>query len=99
MASKKSNDQAILWLRSMAADKNSLDGINAELCLNIILEQKDRLEKLGAQFGEVKTQRDDLRKRIENEGIKTNKCLKCTYPDSDLASICPYCELSVPLPF
>ena len=36
MASRKSNEQAMTWLRSMAADKNSLDGINAELVLYIL---------------------------------------------------------------
>lgn len=60
MANRRTNEQAMIWLKSMAADRNSLDGINAELCLNLIQEQKDRLEKLGAQFQQVKNSRDNL---------------------------------------
>ena len=69
MASRKTNEQCLTWLESVAADKNSLDGINAELCLNLIREQKDRLEKLGAQFYEVKRQRDILREQDHLEDI------------------------------
>ena len=64
MASKKTHEQCLTWLRSMAADKNSLDGINAELCLNLINEQKERLNKLGVQFHNVEEERDRLRERI-----------------------------------
>ena len=58
MASRRSSEQCLTWLRSKAAEKDSLDGINAELCLNLIQEQKDRLDRLGAQFSQVKKQRD-----------------------------------------
>lgn len=47
MPSKKSTEQALTWLRSKAADKDSLDGINAELCLNVIQDLKDRNNKQG----------------------------------------------------
>lgn len=69
MASRRTNEQCLTWLRSMAADKNSLDGINAELCLNLIYEQKERLEKLGAQFHQVQTERNKLRDQIHLEDI------------------------------
>ena len=54
MPSKKATEQAMTWLNSMAADKNSLDGINAELCINVILDLRKKLEKLGAQFNAMK---------------------------------------------
>ena len=54
MASRKTREQCMTWLRSMAADRDSLDGINAELCLGLIAEQQNRLDKLGAQFGQMK---------------------------------------------
>ena len=65
MGSRRANEQCITWLKSMAADQNSLDGINAELCLNLIQEQKDRLERLGAQFQQIKASRDQLMKEKE----------------------------------
>ena len=61
MASHKTTEQCLTWLRSMAADRDSLDGINAEMCLNLIREQKAKLQKLGAQFNGVREERDRLR--------------------------------------
>lgn len=92
MASKKSYNQAILWLRSMAADKNSLDGINAELCLNIIFEQKERLEKLGIQFKNVKSQRDDLLKVCDHDLPYFQRCKECGYPIEPGKNYCPVCQ-------
>lgn len=69
MASKKTKEQCLTWLRSMAADRNSLDGINAELCLNLIEEQKQRLDKLGAQFNQIKCERDYLKQRASEYEI------------------------------
>lgn len=66
MASRKSNEQAITWLRSMAADKNSLDGINAELVL-YILEEKDRqYKKLGAQYSILTKRYDQLKSQYDD---------------------------------
>lgn len=47
MPSRKGLDQALTWLRSKAADKDSLDGINAELCLHVI----EDLQRQNAQKG------------------------------------------------
>lgn len=54
MPSHKGLEQALTWLRSKAADKNSLDGINAELCINVILDLKAQRDKLGARYGKYK---------------------------------------------
>lgn len=61
MASRKTNEQCRTWLRSMAADRDSLDGINAELCLRVIEEQKSQLEKLGIRCNQLKREVDNLR--------------------------------------
>ncbi len=73
MASHKTNEQCITWLRSMAADKDSLDGINAELCLNLIESQKSQLNKLGIQFNQVKDSRDAMKRELDElrESITT----------------------------
>lgn len=65
MASHKTNEQCLTWLRSMAADKDSLDGINAELCLNLIANQKAQLDKLGVQFNQVKESRDNMKQKLD----------------------------------
>ena len=69
MPSKKAMDQCLTWLNSKAADKDSLDGINAEICLNVILEQKEKLNKLGAQFHQVRKERDILRETPHLEDL------------------------------
>lgn len=66
MASRKTNEQCRAWLMSMAADRDSLDGINAELCLRVIEEQKSQLEKLGIQFNQMRRERDMLRETMNN---------------------------------
>ena len=43
------------------AEKDIFDSINAELCYNVLLDQKARLNKLGAQFYNVQ--------RINNSAI------------------------------
>lgn len=53
MPSRRSYEQAITWLRSKAADRDSLDGINAQLVLNIIEEYRDKLDVKGAIIGRL----------------------------------------------
>lgn len=65
MASKRSTEQCMTWLRSKAADRDSLDGINAELTINVITEQKNRIDKLGMQYQKVKNDRDRMMHEIE----------------------------------
>ena len=55
MPSHKGMEQALIWLRSKAADKDSLDGINAELVLNVIEDLKKQNEKKGYAINQLKT--------------------------------------------
>jgi len=58
MPSKKGIDQALTWLKGKANDKsNSLDSINAELCMNVIMDLQRQYDRLGAQFNNVKNAR------------------------------------------
>ena len=45
---KKSITQAMTWLQSIAADKDSLDGINANICVSIIQRLRHQLDVKGA---------------------------------------------------
>ena len=68
MTKRRSYEQAMTWLNSKAADKDSLDGINAELCINLIEDLRARLDKLGAQFQQMKNSRDKLLDDLESLG-------------------------------
>ena len=56
MASKRSIDQVNAWLQNKIAEKDTLDSINAELCLNVIESLKTKLDRLGVQFHQVRSQ-------------------------------------------
>lgn len=57
MPSKKGIDQALTWLKGKACDKNTLDGINAELCINVIMDLQRQYDRLGSQFNNIKNSR------------------------------------------
>lgn len=69
MASRKTNEQCMTWLRSMAADSDSLNGINAELCLNLIQNQKKQLDKLGAIYRNMQMNMDRMIKEKESKAV------------------------------
>ena len=60
MPSQRTMEQCLTWLNSKAADENTLDGINAELCLNVISELRERYNKLGAQYNLLQKKINDL---------------------------------------
>ena len=47
MPSQKGLTQAITWLKSKMLDRDSLDGINAEVCLNVIKDLQQQCETRG----------------------------------------------------
>lgn len=59
MPSKKALDQSLTWLRSKASERDTLDGINAELCINVIMDLKRQYERLGIQFGSLSRSKKD----------------------------------------
>lgn len=59
MPSKKGINQALIWLRSKAHDENTLDSINAELCINVIMDLQRQYDRLGAQFSNLKNSKKD----------------------------------------
>ena len=68
LPSKKGMEQALTWLRSKASEKNTLDGVNAELCINVIMDLQRQYDKLGAQFGNLRNSK--LKEDIFNEKEK-----------------------------
>lgn len=60
MPSKKAVEQAMIWLRSIAADKDSLDGINAQVCLNVINGLQFDIAVKGNTIYKLRTRLNDL---------------------------------------
>lgn len=57
MPSKKGIEQALTWLKSKSHDKNTLDAVNAELCINVIMDLQRQYDRLGAQFNSMRNSR------------------------------------------
>lgn len=58
MPSKKGIEQALTWLKSKSNEENHLDRINAELCINVIMDLQRQYDRLGAQFNNLKNSRN-----------------------------------------
>ena len=69
----RANEQAIVWLKSMCADTNSFNAINAENCLVLIDKQRKALVSLGAHFNNLKKQRDRYAQVIEEARVERKK--------------------------
>ena len=50
MPSKKGTEQAMTWLRSKMAEKDTLDAINAEVCYNVIIDLQKKRKAIGALY-------------------------------------------------
>ena len=67
MPSKKGIDQALTWLKNKANDKNTLDAVNAELCINVIMDLQRQYDRLGAQFGNLRSARSSEEPAVMKE--------------------------------
>lgn len=77
MPSKKGIEQALTWLKSKAHEKNTLDAVNAELCMNVIMDLQRQYDRLGAQFNNVKNARYE-----ENPAVMKEEQLSFIEEDS-----------------
>ena len=50
MPSRKGLEQALTWLRSKMAEKDTLDAINAEVCYRVITDLREKKRVLGALY-------------------------------------------------
>lgn len=62
MPSHRGTEQAITWLRSKMAEGDTLDAINAEVCLNVINDLKRQRDNLGAKL-QISNGDRDIHKR------------------------------------
>lgn len=67
MPSKRGIDQALTWLKNKATDKNTLDGVNAELCINVIMDLQRQYDRLGAKFNSISSYQRQKREMAMRE--------------------------------
>lgn len=68
MPSKKGTEQALTWLKSKMAERDTLDAVNAELCYNIITDLQKKRKVIGALYHQTYTRNRMMRDEI----AKTN---------------------------
>lgn len=76
MKRNRANEQAMMWLKSMCADPNSFNAINAENCMALIERQRKALVSLGAHFNNLRKQRDRAWKIIDEARKKADAGLQ-----------------------
>lgn len=65
MPSRKGLDQALVWLKSKMAERDTLDAINAEVCYNVITDLKDKRKVIGALYHQAYTELKHERNKKE----------------------------------
>lgn len=65
MPSRKGLDQALVWLKSKMAERDTLDAINAEVCYNVIMDLKDKRKVIGALYHQAYTELKHERNKKE----------------------------------
>lgn len=97
MPSRKGLDQALVWLKSKMAERDTLDAINAEVCYNVIMDLKDKRKVIGALYHQAytklkhernkKEELDNLEKASRREALyaaAVRAMRKQQYSDDDL---------------
>ena len=72
MPSKKAAAQAILWLKNIAAEKDSLDAVNAEIVLTVISDLQKQNTRKGAIIHNLKHRlnEEDIPEQDEYEQLE-----------------------------
>lgn len=73
MPSYKGTEQALTWLKSKMAEKDTLDAINAEICYNVILDLKQKKNQIGAIYHQTKVERDKALDELHETAVRMMK--------------------------
>ena len=65
MPSKKGLEQALTWLKSKMAEKDTLDAINAEVCYNVICDLQEKRKVIGALYHQSNEARKRAKERLD----------------------------------
>lgn len=95
MPSRKGTEQALTWLRSKMAEKDTLDAINAEICYNVIQDLKDKRQVIGALYHQTHVARKKAEEKLDEmeyekyvkRRLNESKFIPVTIPDSELREI------------
>lgn len=72
MASKKGTEQAMMWLRSKMAERDTLDAVNAELCYNIITDLQRKRKVIGALYHQAHVGKRIIQEELDQERMRND---------------------------
>ena len=65
MPSRKGFEQAVTWLKSKIAEKDTFDAINAEVCYNVLMDLKKRRQVIGALYHQERAAKRKQEEELE----------------------------------
>lgn len=65
MPSRKSLEQALTWLRSKMAEKDTLDAINAEVTYNVLMDIQKRRKMIGALYHQTSVSNKQAQEKLQ----------------------------------
>lgn len=66
MPSKKGLEQALTWLTSKMAEKDTLDAVNAEVAYNVIIDLQKKRKVIGALYYQAHVSGKAARQELED---------------------------------
>ena len=92
MPSHKGLEQALTWLQSKMAEKDTLDAINAEVCYNVIQDLQQKRKVIGALYHQAHTankrfQEMETDRLYESAVRNLHGYRRINIPDEEIADI------------
>lgn len=65
MPSRKGLEQALTWLKSKMAEKDTLDAINAEVTYNVLMDIQSKRKVIGALYHQSYTAKKNAEEKLQ----------------------------------
>ena len=66
MPSRKGLEQALTWLRSKMAEKDTLDAVNAEVTYNVLMDIQNKRKVIGALYHQAHSANKETRRKLQH---------------------------------
>ena len=65
MPSRKGLEQALTWLKSKMAEKDTLDAVNAEVTYNVLMDIQSKRKVIGALYHQTHTANRKAQEKLQ----------------------------------
>lgn len=87
MPSRKGLEQALTWLKSKMAEKDTLDAVNAEVTYNVLMDIQKKRKVIGAIYHQTYTANKQAQEKLQElELLRLEESMKkIFYPEDEPA--------------